>query len=1001
MEYRVGDVTVIDGDSTSYPAELYGKRERIISDIKENGYKNVIEEFAYTWFNRLVALRFMEVHGFVSHGFRVLSNPAGGIEPEILKNLGFVKSELKLDMTLCEEFKQQGKIEELFRYVLTKQCNALSDQLPMLFSSDMGYLDLLLPQSLLKGDTVITKMWEIPEESFLEDVEIIGWLYQFYVADNRKQYRELKIITKDKIPTLTQIFTTDWIVRYMAQNSLGRIWLESYPSSSLRSKLPYYVENAEQTNEIQQSIENIRYQAIKPEEISIIEPCCGSGHILVYMFDLLFEMYEERGYQRRDIPGLILRNNLIGLDIDRRAAQLASFSLVMKARSINSRFFEQEYYTMPQIYEIKDSKLLIEQSYLNTINDLNLLTDSEIQQISRLVETFKNAKIIGSLLRPIDINFDFIESSVLKIEEKAVPNLFNSEFLNKGIIRLKELVTLARLLTKKYDLLITNPPYLGISSLEVEAKEWLSENYTDSKSDMSAMFMEVPLVKANGFRAIVNPDSWMFLVSYEKMRRKIIDNATIINLIHLGLGVFDSTVQTTAFVMRESNINMMGKYYRLVNSKEKENDFLNHKYEYLFSMIRFKDIPADEFVYWLPDKIVDSFSENTIGKYAISDGQTKTGNNDKYLRLLWEVDKTKTGRGKKWVPHAKGGVFRKWYGNIDTFIDWSEEARTHYRKDKVARISPEYIWFREGICWNLITSSPKFAARILTDDSTFNLAAPSVFFETHEQTFWVLGLLNTIVAETIIRALNPTLNTNIGDIMNQPLFDVDKSIKNEVLNKVADCLNLSKMDWNSFETSWNFEKHPFMEWTSYTEEEFAWASQQVEDPIKSPIDYAFVRWMLECDERFNHLKANEEKLNQIFIDIYGLQEELPYEVDDADVTVRLADYQRDFKSFISYLVGVVMGRYSLDTPGLVYAGGEWSPSMFKSYQPDDDGIVPIYTGVGMEDGLTARVAELVKIIFGEESFRENMDTIADALGKASNESSLETLNRYLNDGFYP
>ena len=388
---RAGDVTIIEDDQTSYPADLYGKREEIIDLVGRRGFSNVIEEFAYTWFNRLIALRFMEVHGFLSHGFRVLSNPAGGIEPEILKNLNLVKDELKLDLEQCNVFKEQGKVEELFRHVLIRQCDVLSDILPMLFSSDLGYLELLLPKNLLKGESVITRLLQIPEEVFLEEVEVIGWMYQFYISSKKDAvYASKKTITKDTLPAVTQLFTPDWIVRYMAENSVGRLWLESYPDSSLKSEMKYYVEDAEQTEEVQEELEKIRYRNVNPEEIRIIEPCCGSGHILVYVFDLLLRMYEERGYQTREIPTLILKNNLVGLDVDRRAAQLASFALVMRARSVNNRFFQKQYYETPHVYELKDSKLLKKLGYRKHLKELNLLSDEELTLFDYLVDTSNN-----------------------------------------------------------------------------------------------------------------------------------------------------------------------------------------------------------------------------------------------------------------------------------------------------------------------------------------------------------------------------------------------------------------------------------------------------------------------------------------------------------------------------------------------------------------------------------------------------------------------------------
>ena len=576
---KVGDVTTIEGDSTSYPADLYNKRERIINLVIRSGYRNVIEEFAYTWFNRFVALRFMEVHGFISHGFRVLSNTMGGIEPEILKNLNLVKDELNLDMAICSEYKQQGKIEELFRYVLIKQCNKLSSILPMLFSSDMGYLDLLLPKNLLKGETIVTKLVEIPEEVFLEDVEIIGWMYQFYISSKKDAvYASKKTITKDTLPAVTQLFTPDWIVRYLAQNSVGRLWLESYPDSPLRAEMKYYVEDAEQTEEVQKKIDEIKYKNVNPEEIKILEPCCGSGHILVYVFDLLFKMYEERGYQKRDIPTLILKNNLVGLDVDKRAAQLASFSLIMKARSVNNRFFNDQYYETPHIYELQDSKLLEELEYRKQLKDLKLLNDDEIKLIDYLVETFKNGKTVGSLLKVMPIDFESLDNALDKISKGAVTNLFNIDFLNIGMERLKVLSNLAKILSDQYDVMVTNPPYIGPSAMEAAVKEYAAKNYPNSKSDMFAMFMETGFIKRNGFLAMINMHSWMFLSSFEKLRQSILETKEIITMAHLGARAFETiggeVVQTTAFVMKNCNINGNSVYFRLVDSDEKELDFL-------------------------------------------------------------------------------------------------------------------------------------------------------------------------------------------------------------------------------------------------------------------------------------------------------------------------------------------------------------------------------------------------------------------------------------------
>lgn len=578
---RVGEYTIIDGDSNSYPADLKNKRDSIVRLIQTDGYKQVVEEFAYTWFNRIVALRFMEVHDFLPHGFRVLSNRTGGFEPEILKNLNFVKDELALDLSVISPLLEQGKIDEAYRYVLFRQCVALSDILPMLFDKDDSYLELLLPKALLKGETFITKLLEIDESEFLNDVEVIGWLYQFYISQKKDEvFASKKTITKDTLPAVTQLFTPDWIVRYMAENSVGRIWMESYPDSSLRFEMKYYVEDAKQEAEVQRKIDAIKYQNVNPEDIRIIEPCCGSGHILVYVFDLLYKMYEEKGYQQREIPTLILKNNLVGLDVDKRAAQLASFSLVMKARSANSRFFNRTYYTVPQVYEIWDSRALLVNDYKIQLQELKILGASQIKDIEWLVETFRYGKTIGSLLKVDKKDFKSISDSIDLLDQNGVRTIFNYNFFVDGIKCLRHLVKQAEVISAKYDVMITNPPYIGISTMEAPVKDYAVKNYPNSKTDMFAMFMETGFVKRNGFFAMINMHSWMFLSSYEKLRKDILLNKEIVNMAHLGAHAFEAiggeVVQTTSFIIRNVNIGGNGVYFRLVDSVDKERDFLEN-----------------------------------------------------------------------------------------------------------------------------------------------------------------------------------------------------------------------------------------------------------------------------------------------------------------------------------------------------------------------------------------------------------------------------------------
>ena len=646
---KVGDYTVIEGDSNSYPADLLFKRDQIVSMVREKGYRNVIEEFAYTWFNRFVALRFMEAHDFLPHGFRVLSNRSGGVEPEILKNLSFVRNELRLDMDYCSTLKEQGKTEELFRYVLLRQCNALADILPMLFTKESDHLELLLPKSLLIGDTVVTKLVEIPEDNFLNDVEIIGWMYQFYISVKKDEvFASKKTITKDTLPAVTQLFTPDWIVRYMAENSVGRIWMESYPQSPLRSEMKYYVDDPEQTVEVQRKLDAIKYRNVNPEDIRVIEPCCGSGHILVYVFDLLYKMYEEKGYITREIPSLILKNNIVGLDVDKRASQLAAFSLVMKARSVNPRFFNSTYYTEPKVYELQDSHRLESLGYRQRIKEIGIFSAEEVEAVEQLVEIFRNGKTLGSLIKIRPLNYVAIESVLSKLKNKVVATIFNLDFVSEGAALLKALLTQAKVLSAKYDVMITNPPYISPSSMDASVKDYAARYYPNSKADMFAMFMETGFIKANGFLSMINMHSWMFLSSYDKLRHVLLQTKDFVSMIHLGARAFETiageVVQTTSFVLRNSKISNKGVFYRLVTTPDKESSFAfanSNKISslrFLTSGDRFSSVPGEPIAYWKSAAFFDAFSDSLLkNNYETKKGMF-TGNNEYFLKNWYEID---------------------------------------------------------------------------------------------------------------------------------------------------------------------------------------------------------------------------------------------------------------------------------------------------------------------------------------------------------------------------
>lgn len=1012
---RSGDYTIIDGDPNSYPADLYGRRREIINQIRLKGYKNIIEEFAYTWFNRLVALRFMELHGFLPHGFRVLSSTSGSIEPDILKNLALVKDDLRLDMNACTQLKGQNKTEELFRYVLICQCNALSDILPMLFSRDLGYMELLLPKSLLIGETVLTKLVEIPEENFMNDVEIIGWMYQFYISAKKDAVNAAKkTITKDTLPAVTQLFTPDWIVRYMAENSVGRIWMESYPQSPLRSSMDYYVDDPEQTEEVQRKLDEIKYRNVNPEEIRVIEPCSGSGHILVYVMDLLCKMYEEKGYNKRDIPTLILKNNLVGLDVDKRAAQLASFALVMKARSLNNRFFRQEYYTLPKVYELQDSSEMKSLDYRHHMKELDEFSDADICAVSELVDTFENGKTIGSLIKVPTLDYATIENVIDKLEHKVVPTTFNTHFVVDGAIQLKLLLVQARVLSAKYDVMITNPPYIGITSMEGAVKDYAVKNYPNSKTDMFAMFMETGFVKLNGFTAMINMHSWMFLSSYEKLRNNLLTSKVIVTMAHLGARAFETiggeVVQTTTFILRSHHSRgYFGAYMRLTGmptQNAKESAFLKGENRYVFNQDQFSDLPSSPIAYWITQAVVRAYSNDILDKYADVRHGLSTGKNEIFVRLWSEVEWPKIkilsksrdeamASHAKYFPYNKGGEYRKWYGNADYVVWYDAAGQAKMKSLSGHRHDGKEKYFCESITWSFVSSN-NFGVRYTPPGFVFDVAGSSMFAE-HETLKYLTGLLCSKLGQFFMGIQNPTMNFQVGNLRSVPVVFGSKASVNAM---VDNCISIEKHDWDSFETSWDFQFHPLI--LLPREKNDAECTQFAKDRMEKlgNLAWHYARWKEECKDRLNTLKADEEELNRIFIDIYGLEEELTPDVEKKDVTVRLADRERDVKSLISYLVGLVMGRYSLDVPGLTYAGGEWDASKYQTFQPDDDGIVPIYRGIGMEDGLTAQLIGLLKLIYGESSYRQNIDFIAESIGRNNNESSEEALNRYLNDGFF-
>jgi hypothetical protein len=1001
----VGDFTIVEGTQETFPKRVYGLRNSIIENhIKEQGFNTVVEEFAYTWFNRIVAIRFLEVHDYLSHGFRVLTSRDGSFEPEILKNLPYVEADLKLDLSVVEDLKTQNKTEELYRYVLFKQCNALSSTLPMLFDEQESYLELLLPANLLSEGSVIRKITDIPEEDFKNDVEVIGWLYQFYNSVKKDEvFASKETITKETLPAVTQLFTPDWIVRYMAQNSIGRIWAKSHPESRLKSGMEYYIEDHAQCDSVVDEMNKHEKKDVSPEDLRILEPCCGSGHILVYAFDLLYSMYLEKGYLSKDIPGFILRENLYGLDVDKRAVQLSQFALMMKARSIDNRFFQPGRIVFPQVTEIEDSSSLVRLDYKRLVSSFGFSEQSK-DTIEYLVETFKYGKVIGSLLKVQKRDYQAVLEDIKRIRTTFIPDLLEAPFFDICLPTLERLCNAAIVLSNKYDVVITNPPYCGISHLEDDPKNYLIKNYPTSKNDMFSMFMDTDFLKADSFLAMINMQSWMFLSSYEKLRSSLLKSKSVLSMIHLGPDAFEAisgeVVQVTSFVMTNHLLNSFdGTYIRLVDEpfEEKKKSFLAGKNRFYVQQREFFKIPGKRFIYWF--KNVSFFANSKIGDRFVSGGRNKTHNNEKYVRMWWEV----APDSQKWMKYDDGGDSVKWYGNCNEVVDWSTEARDFYASH--GGLLEDGPIRKIGISWNII-SAYHYCFKIKPEDFAFSSSSPTIFEpESNFSTLMVaLAALNSCVGDYVFTAIDPTVHLSVGEILEFPLPVLDEESKEKIERMSKENVLLSMVEWDAKETSPNFACSPLIkvpginENLSFLNGAFLHYLREVQfDDL--PQKYA----SSSLKERLTLLNAshrktlqrifdNEKEIDRVLIQSYGLGEELA-STENAplqDKPLEFSEQKEQIVELVSYLVGLIFGRYSLGCPGVVSNGENRSL----------EEIIPIYSVVGINDDLTSRFCEQVKKCFGDDVYQSNIDFIAENLGRKPDESSVECINRYFNTTFY-
>lgn len=1027
----------------SISGEAVRQRDKLIEVIQQKekdtdyktAYQYVIEEVAYTWFNRLIAIRFMEVNDYLPSHIRVLSSESGKLEPDLVTT----PFDAELPFTAEEEaqifqLKQDNKLDEVFRILFLKQCNALNEILPALFEKTKNYTELLLSLSVIDQDGVVYHLiHDIPEDDFNIErggqVEIIGWLYQYYNTEPKAAaFAKNGKITKEEIPAVTQLFTPDWIVRYMVENSLGRLWVEGHPECGLKENWKYYLEEAQQEPEVQAKLAEIRkeYAALNPEDIKLIDPCMGSGHILVYAFDVLMQIYESAGYSQRDAAKSILENNIYGLDIDDRAYQLAYFAVMMKARQYNRRILNGE--NSCHVYAIQES---------NSVNRAHLkyfgagMDDIEKNaakmQLEGLLDTLTDAKEYGSILNVESYNWDLLRRFVAA-EDTAGQISMDSVGVEDTAEQLNRLIDIGETMARKYWVTCTNPPYAGTSNLSANVNNFVKKNYPDSKADLFAVFIERcrQMTVNNGFQAMITQHAWMFLSSFEKLREKMMQTETV-NMAHLGARAFEEiggeVVQTTAFVRCANHVEgYKGTYCRLIeptSQQGKADMFISGQNQYRVGQISFSKIPGVPVAYWISPEVLKLFDERTVGSIADAKSGMTTTDNTRFLRLWEEVNCQKIGFGYgniadtqdmkyKWFPFCKGGDFRRWAGNESFVVNWfnnGEEIRIAAEGATGGRLVNIDCALRECLVWTKI-SSANISLRMKKQGIFFSDAAPGVF-ANRETLYYLLALLNTKYANEIIKLINPTLNFVPGAVSSVPVKKDEKN-KGKIIEIAEGNVQLSEQDWDSFETSWDFKKHPLL--------------QNV-----STISEAFNQWQAECDDRFNQLKTNEEELNRIFIDIYGLQDELTPEVEDKDVTVRKADLQRDIKSLLSYAVGCMFGRYSTYKDGLLFAGEPYSLQAFvdkmnerpgtisaeeleRAYRnegivvdemffPDADNVIPITDEEYLDDDIVSRLCAWLKAVYGADTLEANLDYIAKALGNKGSTSREIIRNYFLNDFF--
>lgn len=1008
---RRGDILIVEG--REWPASVGAQRDRLIRRIGKDGFAPTIEAVAYTWFNRFAALRYMEIHDYLGHGHRVLSSRDGGL-PEVLRHAAELGLQ-GLNTAKAHEMQLAGTRDgELFKLILVAQCNALSNAMPFLFERIDDESELLLPDNLIRTDSIVAKLIEaIPEEDW-KQVEVIGWLYQFYISEKKDQVIG-KVVKSEDIPAATQLFTPNWIVQYLVQNSVGRLWMMANPASTLKSLWPYYIEPAEQTPEVQAQLDALIQTRVRkdgdtlnPESVTVLDPACGSGHILVVAYDVLKAIYLERGYQPRAIPRLILEKNLFGLDIDDRAAQMAGFALLMKARADDRRLFTATD-DAGKLHPPKLNVLSLQESKGLSVDELAThLAPFKVQRatIAALVDTFEHAKTFGSLIQIPD---------ALKTHLAVLPEVLalvkqsGDMYASAAADDLLPLVQQAQMLAMQFDAVVANPPYMGGKGMNILLKEFANVNFPDSKTDLYTIFIERSLRFAlnSAYLGYVTPFTWMFISSYTKIRELLFENQSIETLVKPSYTAFfeSAIVSLVGFTVRKSIVDLNGLYFDLgyLGSAESQpGKFIdaiedkNSPRRHLACKKDFIKIPTSPIAFWATDKFRSAFqSKLNIDLLSPPVIGMMTNDNNRFLRFWYEIDISKIGFHVvsandakdsiyKWFPYNKGGGFKKWAGLQTSVVNWFNGGEEIAQSGMTSFRGKNY-YFKAGLTWGAV-SSGSFSCRFTPIGSIFDIGGASCFPKS-EDVGLVASILNSKVGTYILNMLNPTVNFQSGDVRRVPIPELLMSAKDTFTERHDKLVTLTSLDWDSFETSWGFNNFDLL----------------ISRNIYKSLENAWIAVEKTNKQRVLEVKHLEELNNHELIEGYGLRNELTSEVPEDEITLTRADREKDCQRLISYAIGCMIGRYSLDEPGLIYAKAGnvgFESDRYATFPADADGITPITDELWFADDAPSRIREFLRTVWGPDTLEENLAWLAESLGTKASETPDETIRRYIADKFF-